>query len=29
LNIVRHTIEMRVPADAIPEAVIADLASLQ
>jgi large subunit ribosomal protein L25 len=29
LNIVRHTIEMRVPADAIPEAVVADLASLQ
>jgi large subunit ribosomal protein L25 len=29
LNIVRHAIEMRVPADAIPEAVIADLASLQ
>lgn len=29
LNIVRHTIEMRVPADAIPEAVTADLVSLQ
>jgi large subunit ribosomal protein L25 len=29
LNVVRHTIEMRVPADAIPEAVVADLASLQ
>src|SRR5580704_10591297 len=29
LNIVRHAIEMRVPADAIPEAVVADLASLQ
>jgi large subunit ribosomal protein L25 len=29
LNIVRHAIEMRVPADAIPEAVVADLAVLQ
>ena len=29
LNIVSHAIEMRVPADAIPEAVVADLASLQ
>jgi large subunit ribosomal protein L25 len=29
LNIVRHAIEMRVPADAIPEAVVVDLASLQ
>jgi large subunit ribosomal protein L25 len=29
LNIVRHAIGMRVPADAIPEAVVADLASLQ
>jgi large subunit ribosomal protein L25 len=29
LNIVRHAIEMRVPADAIPEAVVADLASLE
>src|SRR6202047_3796560 len=29
LNIVRHAIEMRVPADAIPEAVVADLAALQ
>jgi len=29
LNIVRHAIEMRVPADAIPESVVADLASLQ
>jgi large subunit ribosomal protein L25 len=29
LNIVRHAIAMRVPADAIPEAVVADLASLQ
>src|SRR6202045_1497583 len=29
LNIVRHVIAMRVPADAIPEAVVADLASLQ
>ena len=29
LNIVRHAIEMRVPADDIPEAVIADLAALQ
>ncbi|MGH6847257.1 MAG: 50S ribosomal protein L25/general stress protein Ctc [Methylocella sp.] len=29
LNIVRHAIEMRVPADAIPEAVAADLAWLQ
>jgi len=28
LNIVRHAIEMRVPADSIPEAVVADLASL-
>ncbi|MGH6823268.1 MAG: 50S ribosomal protein L25/general stress protein Ctc, partial [Methylocella sp.] len=27
LNIVRHAIAMRVPADAIPEAVVADLAS--
>jgi large subunit ribosomal protein L25 len=26
LNIVRHTVEMRVPADAIPEAITADLA---
>jgi large subunit ribosomal protein L25 len=29
LNIVRHAIEMRVPADAIPEAVVVDLANLQ
>jgi large subunit ribosomal protein L25 len=29
LNIVRHAIAVRVPADAIPEAVVADLASLQ
>ncbi|QBR70876.1 50S ribosomal protein L25 [Beijerinckiaceae bacterium] len=29
LNIVRHAIEMRVPADAIPEAVVADLAELE
>jgi large subunit ribosomal protein L25 len=29
LNIVRHAIAMRVPADAIPDAVVADLASLQ
>jgi large subunit ribosomal protein L25 len=29
LNIVRHAIAMRVPVDAIPEAVVADLASLQ
>jgi large subunit ribosomal protein L25 len=29
LNVVRHAIEMRVPADAIPEAVIVDLANLQ
>jgi large subunit ribosomal protein L25 len=29
LNIVRHAIEMRVPADAIPEAVTVDCASLQ
>jgi large subunit ribosomal protein L25 len=29
LNIVRHAIEIRVPADAIPEAVVVDLASLQ
>ena len=29
LNIVRHVIAMRVPADAIPEAVVADLAALQ
>ncbi|MCL2452236.1 MAG: 50S ribosomal protein L25/general stress protein Ctc [Alphaproteobacteria bacterium] len=29
LSIVRHTIEMRVPADKIPEAITADLASLQ
>ena len=29
LNIVRHAIEMRVPADNIPEAVTADLAALQ
>jgi large subunit ribosomal protein L25 len=29
LNIVRHAIAMRVPAVAIPEAVVADLASLQ
>ena len=28
LNIVRHTIEMRVPADAIPEAITVDLASV-
>lgn len=26
LNIVRHTVEMRVPADAIPDAITADLA---
>jgi large subunit ribosomal protein L25 len=26
---VRHAIEMRVPADSIPEAVVADLAALQ
>jgi len=29
LNVVRHAIEMRVPADAIPNAVIVDLANLQ
>ncbi|MBO0733687.1 MAG: 50S ribosomal protein L25/general stress protein Ctc [Methylocapsa sp.] len=29
LNAVRHAIELRVPADAIPEAVVVDLASLQ
>jgi large subunit ribosomal protein L25 len=29
LNIVRHAIAMRVPADALPDAVVADLASLQ
>lgn len=29
LNIVRHAIEMRVPVDAIPEAVVADLAQLE
>lgn len=29
LNVVRHTIEMRVPADNIPEAVTADLATLE
>jgi large subunit ribosomal protein L25 len=29
LNIVRHAIAMRVPADAIPEAVVADLAALE
>jgi large subunit ribosomal protein L25 len=29
LNIVRHAIAMRVPADAVPEAVVADLAALQ
>jgi large subunit ribosomal protein L25 len=29
LNIVRHAIEMRVPADAIPESVTADLAQLE
>jgi large subunit ribosomal protein L25 len=29
LNVVRHAIAMRVPADAIPEAVVVDLASLQ
>lgn len=28
LNIVRHTIEMRVPADNIPESITADLAGL-
>jgi large subunit ribosomal protein L25 len=28
VNVVRHSIEMRVPADNIPEAVIADLGSL-
>ena len=28
LNIVRHTVEMRVPADAIPDALTADLAQL-
>ena len=28
LNIVRHTVEMRVPADAIPENITADLATL-
>ena len=27
LNIVRHTVEMRVPADAIPDAITADLAA--
>jgi large subunit ribosomal protein L25 len=26
LNIVRHTVEMRVPADAIPEHIVADMA---
>lgn len=29
LNIVRHAIEMRVPADAIPDAVVVDLAEMQ
>jgi len=29
LNVVRHAIEMRVPADAIPNAVVVDLANLQ
>ncbi len=29
LNIVRHAIEMRVPADAIPDAVVVDIANLQ
>ncbi|MBX9739794.1 MAG: 50S ribosomal protein L25/general stress protein Ctc [Beijerinckiaceae bacterium] len=29
LNVVRHSIEMRVPADNIPEAVTADLAELE
>lgn len=28
VNVVRHSIEMRVPADAIPESVTADLADL-
>ncbi len=28
LNIVRHTIELKVPADAIPEAVVVDLSEL-
>lgn len=29
LNIVRHTVEMRVPADNIPEAIIADISNLE
>lgn len=29
LNVVRHSVEMRVPADAIPEAIIADLGALE
>ncbi|HTV33849.1 MAG TPA: 50S ribosomal protein L25/general stress protein Ctc [Methylocella sp.] len=29
LGVVRHTIEMRVPADKIPDAIIADLGALQ
>lgn len=29
LNIVRHAIEMRVPADAIPDAIVADLGKLE
>jgi large subunit ribosomal protein L25 len=29
LNIVRHAIEMRVPVDAIPEAIVVDIANLQ
>jgi large subunit ribosomal protein L25 len=29
LNVVRHAIAMRVPADAIPDAVVVDLAALQ
>lgn len=28
LNIVRHTVEMRVPADNIPEAIVADISTM-
>jgi large subunit ribosomal protein L25 len=29
LNVVRHSVEMRVPADAIPDAIVADLGQLE
>jgi large subunit ribosomal protein L25 len=29
LNIVRHAVEMRVPAEEIPDALVADLANLE